>query len=92
MTVILYIILGGAVCQKVKIQPEVASAYAGGEIRCLYRAFKKNKSVQRYMESLSLRTEAPTVYLEDNKTYISVVEAKIDTTIFQHINITVYSI
>ena len=90
MTVILYIILGGSVCQKFKIQPEVASDYAGGEIRCLYKAFKKDKYFQCYMESLSHRTEVPTVYCEDNKFDTSLVEAKIDITIFQHINIMVY--
>ena len=47
------------------------------------------KYTQCYMESISLRTEVPTVYWEDNKMYISVVEAKIVTIIFQDINITV---
>ena len=37
-----------------------------------------------------LHTGAPTVYWEDNKFFISIVEAKIVTPRFKHIEITVY--
>ena len=39
------------------------------------------------MEALALHTGAPTVHWEDNKICISVVEAKIVTPIFKHIDI-----
>ena len=45
----------------------------------MYKAVKKNKVIQRYMEDLALHTGAPTVNWEDNTSCISVVEAKIVT-------------
>ena len=44
------------------------------------------------MEALALYTGAPTLYLEDNTSCISVVEAKIVTPRVKHIDITVYFI
>ena len=41
------------------------------------------------MEVLALHTSAPTVHLEDNTSFISVVEAKIVTPIVKHIYIPV---
>ena len=39
----------------------------------MYKAVKKTKSIRRYMEALALHTGAPTVYCEDNTSYISFV-------------------
>ena len=56
----------------------------------MYKAVKKKKVVQIYMESLSLHTGAPTVHWEEDKISISVVEFKIVTPIFKHICIPVF--
>ena len=45
----------------------------------MYKAIKKTKVIQRYMEALSFQTGSPTVNWEDNKSCISVVEDKIIT-------------
>ena len=42
------------------------------------------------MESLELHTSAPTVHWEENTSFISVVEAEIDTPIVKHIEIPVF--
>ena len=55
----------------------------------MYKAVKKTKVVQRYMEALSLHNGAPTVHWEDNTSCISVVEAKIVTPIVKDIDIPV---
>ena len=46
-------------------------------------------SIQRYMEDLALHTGAPTVHRHDNTGCTSVVEAKIVTPRFKHIEIPV---
>ena len=49
----------------------------------------KNKSIWRYMEAILLHTCAPTVYLGDNTSCISVVEPKRVTPRVKHIKIAV---
>ena len=60
-----------------------------GYIRCMYKAVKKTKVINRYMESFALHTVAPTVHWEDNKGCISVVEAKMVTPRVKHSDIPV---
>ena len=55
----------------------------------MYKAVKKTKFIRRYMEALVLHTGAHTVYLEDNTSFISVVESKIVTPGVKRMNITV---
>ena len=55
----------------------------------MYKAVNKNKFIPRYMEALSLHIDAPTVYWEDNTSFISVVEDKIVSPIFKHVYIPV---
>ena len=45
----------------------------------MYKAVKKTKVIRRYMEALAFYTGAPTVHLEGNTSFISVVEDKIVT-------------
>ena len=40
---IIHTLLGVAVCWKVQIQPAIASDSTDGEIRCMYKAIKKQK-------------------------------------------------
>ena len=63
---IIHTLLGVAVCWKVQIQPAIASDSTDGEIRCMYKAVKKTKVIQRYMEDLALYKGAPTVHWDDN--------------------------
>ena len=42
------------------------------------------------MEAISLHTDAPKLHWEDNKSFISIIEAKMFTTIVKHIEIPVY--
>ena len=56
----------------------------------MYNAVNKNKEIRRYIESLSLHTGAPAVNLEDIKSYIYIVEAKIVTLRVKHIDIPDY--
>ena len=56
----------------------------------MYKAVKKTKAIQRYMEALALHTGEPTVNWEDNTSCISAVEAKIVTPRVKHIGIPVY--
>ena len=56
----------------------------------MYKAVKKTKVIQRYMEALTLHTGAPTVHWDDNTSCISAVEAKIVTPRVKHIDIPVY--
>ena len=76
---IIHTLIGVAVCWKVQFQPAIASDSTDGKNRCMYKAVKKNKVIQRYMESLEIHTGAPTVHREDKTSFISVVEAKIVT-------------
>ena len=71
------------------MQPAIAYDSTDGEIRCMYKSVKKTKFIQRCMEALALYTGAPTVHWEDNIGCISVVEAKIVTPRFKHIDIPV---
>ena len=52
---------------------------------CLYKDVNKTKSVWRYMDSIELQTEAPTVHREDSTSCIYVVEAKRVTHRFMNI-------
>ena len=72
----IHTLLGVAFYWKVQIQPAIASDSTDGEIICMYKAVKKTKVIQRYMEALALYTGEPTVHCEDNTSCISVVEAK----------------
>ena len=45
VAVIIHTLLGGTICCKLKIQPEVASNYTGDKIQCLYKAVKNTKFV-----------------------------------------------
>ena len=83
-------LLGVAVLHKVYIRPDIASDPTDGEIRCMYKDVKKNKAIQRYMQDLSINTDAPTIHWEDNRSCISVVEAKIVTPRVKHIDIPVF--
>ena len=53
----------------------------------MYKAVKKTKVIQRYMESLSLQTGAPPVHWEDKIICIYVVEDKIVTPRVKNIEI-----
>ena len=54
--------------------------------------FKKTKTNRIYMEALSLHNGATIVHWEDNKSFVSVVQSKIFTPRFKHIDIPVYFI
>ena len=54
----------------------MASDSTDGEIICIYKDDKKNKSIQRYMESMELYTGAPTVYWEDKKVLFMLLNLK----------------
>ena len=56
----------------------------------MYKAVKKTEGTQKYMESLELRTYAPTEHWEENTSFVSVVESKRGTHIVKHIDILVY--
>ena len=56
----------------------------------MYKDANETKSNRRYKEALSLHTGAPTVHWQDRKSYVTVVEAKIVTTISKQIDIRVY--
>ena len=56
----------------------------------MYKSVKKTKVIRRYMEDLALYTGAPTLHWEDNKSCISVVEAKRVTPRVKQVDITVY--
>ena len=45
----------------------------------MYKDVNKYKSIWGYMVGLAIHTGAPIVHLEDNTSFISVVEAKIFT-------------
>ena len=55
----------------------------------MYKDVNKTKVIRRYMEALALYTSAPTVHWENNKSCISVVEAKRVTPRVKHIDIPV---
>ena len=55
----------------------------------MYKAVKKTKVIQRYMEALEIHTGVPTVYCEDNASFIYVVEAQRVTPRVKHIDIPV---
>ena len=61
---------------KFQINTEVSSDSTDGETHCLYRAYKKTKSVRRYMESPDLPTVSLTVHWKDNTICIYAVENK----------------
>ena len=86
---IIHNLLGVAVWCKVQIQPAIASDSTDWEIRCMYKAVRKNKVIRRYMRDLSLYTGAISVHWEDNTNCISVVEAKRVTPRVKHIDIPV---
>ena len=56
----------------------------------MYKAVKKNKAIQSFMEALALYNGAPTLHLEDDTSCIYGVEAKRVQAIFEHIYIKVY--
>ena len=86
---IIHNLIGVSVFWKVQIQPDIASDSTDGEIICMYKSVKKQIVIWRYMEALAIQTGAPIVHWEDNTSSISVVESKIVTPIFKHINIPV---
>ena len=55
----------------------------------MYNSVKKTKAIRRYTEYLVLHNGVPTVHFEDNNICISVVEYKIVTPVFKHIEIPV---
>ena len=55
----------------------------------MYKAVKKTKAIQKYMEVLALKTGAPTVHWEYNTSCIYVVEGKQVTPRVKHIGIPV---
>ena len=55
----------------------------------MYKSVNKTKDLRRYMKSLALHINAPTVYWEGNKSCISFVESEIVTPGFKHIEIPV---
>ena len=55
----------------------------------MYKSDNKTKTIWSYMEFLALRTGAPTKTQADNTSYICVVENKIVTPRFKHIDILV---
>ena len=55
----------------------------------MYKAVKKAKVIQRYMEASAIHTGALTVHQEDNTSCISAVEAKRVTPRVKHIDMTV---
>ena len=58
----------------------------------MYKSVKKNKSMQIYIQGLSLHTRTPTLHWEYNASCIYVVEAKRVTPRVKHIDITVFFI
>ena len=42
----------------------------------MYKIVSKTKDIRRYMEALALHNGSPTLHWEENKSFISVVEAK----------------
>ena len=87
--VIIHNLLGVAIRWKLHIQPAILSDSTDGEIICMYKDVNKAKVILRCMEDLALHTGAPTEHCEYNTSFISVVEAKIDTPRVKHIDIPV---
>ena len=81
--------LGVDVFWKVKIKTAIDYESTDGEIRYMYKAFKKTRVVRRYTEALALHTDAPKVHWEDNTNFISVFESKIVTPRVKHVDIPV---
>ena len=50
--------IGVAVCWKAQIQPDIASDSTSGEIGCIYKGLKKNKTIWRYTEALETNNGA----------------------------------
>ena len=71
------------------IQPAIEYDSTDGEIRCMYKSVRKTKVIRRYMEALEIHTGVPTVYCEDNASFIYVVEAQRVTPRVKHIDIPV---
>ena len=86
---IIHNLLGVSIFWEVNIQPYISSESTGGEMRCMYKAVKKNKAIQSYTKPLKIHTGAPTVHREDITNCIYVVEAKIVTTRVKKIGIPV---
>ena len=78
------------VCWILQIQSDIASESTDGEIRWMYKAVKKTKVIQRYMEALALQTGATEVHLEETTLCISIVEAEIVTPGVKKIDIPVW--
>ena len=55
-------LLGVAVFWKVNVQPAIASDSTDGEIKCMYKAVKKNKVIWWCVEALALHTGSTTVH------------------------------
>ena len=66
----MHTLLGVDVFWKVQIQTDIDSDSTDGWIRYMYKAAKKNKVIQRYMEDLSLHTGSQTVRWEYKNSYI----------------------
>ena len=86
---IIHTLLDVSVYWKVQIQPAVAPESTYGEIRYMHKAVKKTKAIQKYMESSELHNGVPTLNWEDNKSWISYIQAKIVTPRFKHIEISI---
>ena len=56
----------------------------------MYKSVKKTKAIWRLMEALAIHTVEPTVHWEDNKSFISVVEARSFTPRVKHVVIPVW--
>ena len=67
----------------------IASDSTDREFCCMYKDVKKNRTIRNCMETLSIHTGYPTVHLEDNKIYISIIKSKLVTPRKKHINIPV---
>ena len=55
----------------------------------MYKAINKTKAIWSYMGLLAIHTSAPTIHWEENTSFIYVVESRIITPIFKHIEIPV---
>ena len=90
MYVIIHTLLGVSLFWKVQNNPVVNSGSTYEEICCIFKAVDNTNSVSCYMEYFPLNTRSPTVYLKNNKSCISTIEANIVTSMVKQIDVTVF--